>query len=1384
MTSRNISQRIADLSPAQRIVLESALLQKQVPGHKKPSIFQRRRPSPVPLSFAQQRLWFLDRLVPDSSLYNIPKGIRLRGHLNLTALRDALDAIVARHESLRTTFVSVEGNPVQAISDKSSIDFSFRDLNCLPEEKREEEVQRLFREESERPFDLATGPLFRAKCIRMSSDDHALFLTLHHIVCDGWSMRVLFRELAALYDAFTHGKYSPLADLPIQYADYAVWQRQWLQGEVLESQLSYWKKQLGDGHIGLELPIDRPRPSTLTFKGAANTVHLPHSLSESLRSLSRQEGVTLFMTLLTGFQTLLHRYTEQDDISVGSPIAGRNRTELESLIGCFVNTLVLRVDVSGNPTFRELLRRVRDASLGADAHQDIPFEKLVEELHPQRDIGSTPLFQVMFVLQNATNRMLDLRGLSLTSLEAKGETAKFDLTLSVLDSPDGMRASFIYKTDLFDAETIARMQGHLQTLLEAIVANPSARLRSLPILTVGERKQLLVEWNDTQTDYPRDHSIPGLFEAQVAQTPDAVALVFQNQQLTYQELNRRANQVAHHLRKLGVGPEVLVGISIERSLEMVIGLLGILKAGGAYVPLDPAYPDARLAFMLEDTRTPVVLTEEKLRQKWRNRGTVIVCLDTEWANIAQNSDQNPSVSTTPNDLAYVIYTSGSSGRPKGVAIEHHSVIALVHWARQAFTPEELAGVLASTSICFDLSIFELFVTLNCGGKVIIAENALQLSSLPAANEVTLVNTVPSAMAELLRAGGIPDSVRVVNLAGELLPARVVDQIYQSRTIQKVYDLYGPTETTVYSTFTLRKAGGPSTIGRPLSNEQIYLLSSSGQPVPVGVAGEIYIGGDGLARGYLHRPELTAEKFVPNPFGEQLGARLYKTGDLARYLPDGNVEFLGRIDNQVKIRGYRIEAGEIESVLRHHSAVRETAVVARQDSRVVAYLVCQKSTALATKEIRDYLKQKLPDYMVPSGFVFIEKLPLTPNGKVDRKALAALETVRSEKEVEILAPRDTLEFQLKQLWENVLGVRPISVADNFFDLGGHSLLAVRLFGQMEKLIGRPLPLATLFQAPTIEQIANFLREDGWVRLWSSLVPIQPGGSMPPIFFAHGVGGNVLNYYALARHLGRDQPVYGLQSWGLDGKTTPLTRVEDMAAHYLKEIRVVQPEGPYLIGGMSFGGVVAYEMAQQLLAQGQQVGLLALLDVRAWGFYGTLARRDYYRLITLSWLRRIKFHFGNLAALPIGDKLTYLRQKGKTIKRRINNRRFQKNYFKYLNSSRELPRALQNVKKCNFLAAKLYRPKPYTGRITVFQATDRLSHPIDPQIAWKHLALGGVDAFEVPGDHLTLVDEPHVRVLAEKLKGCIGYIHRSLLPDAPAAFPLQSGTGMANLLPKVS
>ncbi|MGK7878448.1 MAG: amino acid adenylation domain-containing protein, partial [Xenococcaceae cyanobacterium] len=1076
-----------------------------------PPILPAPRKKDFPLSFGQQRLWFLNQLDPNSSAYNMAAAYRLTGHLSIKALEQSLNKIVRRHEVFRTTFPSIDGQPSQVIATNIALTLPRTDLRENPETEREALAQQIATEEAQQPFELASGPLFRAKLLRLTEVEYVLLLNMHHIISDGWSFDVFFRELAALYEAFSTGKASPLPELPIQYADFAHWQREWLQGKVLESQLNYWKQQLGGSLPILQLPTDYPRPPVQTYPGAYQSLELSLDLIEALKTLSQQEGVTLFMTLLAAFQTLLHRYSEQEDIIVGTPIAGRNQVATEGLIGFFVNSLAIRTNLLGNPSFQQLLSQVREVTLGAYNHQDLPLEKLIEELNPERDLSRSPLFQVMFAFQNTPSQPRELLGLTITPLEVHSGTSKFDLTLDLRETSEGIKGGIEYNTDLFKAATITRMLGHFQVLLEGIVANPEQRLWDLLLLTPAEQHQLLVEWNNTQTDYPNNTCIHQLFEAQVEKTPNAVAVVFDNQQLTYRQLNRRANQLAYHLGQLGVKPEVLVGICLERSPLMLAALLAILKAGGAYVPFDPTYPIERLAFMVADSQISLLLTTENIVQNSLSASgktspntidnnqqspinpeqLTVICLDKTWETINRENPENPKSNVNSSNLAYILYTSGSTGNPKGVAIEHRSTVNLINWAQTVFNPEQLAGVLASTSICFDLSVFELFVPLCCGGKVILAENALHLLTLKAAKDVTLINTIPSAIAELLRAKAIPEGVQTVNLAGEPLSQQLVNQLDQQETIQEVFNLYGPSEATTYSTFTLwvprsgetEKASHSPSIGRPITNTQIYILDFHQKPVPIGVPGELHIGGAGLARGYLNRPELTQEKFILNPFknpnSKIQNPKLYKTGDLARYLPDGNIEFLGRLDNQVKIRGFRIELGEVESTLSQHPAVRKTTVIAREDipgdKGLVVYIVLndpssiQNPSAIAAtqskpkiqNQLRPFLQQKLPDYMIPSAFVLLETLPLTPNGKVDRRALPVPDQTKLEPEGTFVAPRDELELQLTKIWEKVLGIQPIGVRDNFFDLGGHSLLAVRLFAQIEKAFKKNLPLSVLF-----------------------------------------------------------------------------------------------------------------------------------------------------------------------------------------------------------------------------------------------------------------------------------------------------------------------------------
>ncbi|MCC5661302.1 amino acid adenylation domain-containing protein [Nostoc sp. XA010] len=1063
------------LNAQQQELLAYLLAEAGIESEQAAKISPRQNQDPVPLSFSQARMWFLDQLQPGSA-YNIPAVVRIEGQVNVTALHQSLNEIVRRHEILRTTFTTINEQPVQVVHTDLILTLPLIDLDS------HEQALQFVCAESQQLFDLAQGPLLSAKLLRLTTQEHILVLTMHHIVSDGWSLGVLVQELALLYEGFSTGTAS-LPQLPIQYADYALWQRQRLQGEMLETQLSYWKQQLAGSLPVLQLPTDRPRPPVQTFAGAKQALELPKLLSDAIANFSQQAGITPFITLLAAFKSLLYRYTGQEDIIVGSPVANRNRTETENLIGFFINTLVLRTDLGNNPTFMELLARERDVVLGGYDHQEMPFEKLVEML-PNRDMSHTPLFQVMFILQNAPMPTLEFSGLKLSPLKIDNQTAKFDLTLDLEETPNGICGCFEYNTDLFDASTIEQMARHFQVLLEGIIANPKQRLSDLPLLTPAEENQILVQWNRTTNKYPQDKCLHQLFETQVERTPDEVAVVFGDAQLTYRELNQRANQLAHHLRQLGVQPEVRVGICVERSLDLVVGIFGILKAGGAYIPLDPKYPQERLALMLSDAQAHVLLTHSQINQLPGN--STPVYLDTDCEAIDKQSSENPNHTVLPEHNAYVLYTSGSTGRPKAVVIEHRSTVAFLSWATNLFTFSDLAGVLAATSICFDLSVFELFAPLSCGGKVILVENALSLPSLSATQQVTLVNTVPSAIAELLRVNGIPVSVRTINLAGEPLAKKLVQQLYQNTSIQQVFNLYGPSEDTTYSTFSLvQPEDNIVSIGRPIANTQVYVLDRYLKPLPIGVPGELYLAGDGLARGYLNRPELTAEKFIPNPFNNRSHSRLYKTGDLVRYLPNGNLEYLGRLDNQVKIRGFRIELGEIEAVLRQYPGVQDVVVVAREDQpgqkRLVAYLVA----SLTVNALRSFLTEKLPEFMIPAAFVMLDTLPLTPNGKVDRRSLPAPLGLRQEAEVEYIAPGTVVEAQLASIWSDILGLEQVGINDNFFALGGHSLLATQVVSRVRDIFKVELPLRNLFTAPTVASLAAQIET-----ISSSASSIQP------------------------------------------------------------------------------------------------------------------------------------------------------------------------------------------------------------------------------------------------------------------------------------------------------
>ena len=1321
------------------------------------------REQDLPLSFAQQRLWFIERLAPGESVYNVSRGVRLRGLLDVEALQQGLDELVRRHEALRTNFTSVDGTPSQVINPTRSIQLNFTDLRELSQDERESEANLLLKHEAERAFDLARDPLLRVTLLRLSDDEHLLLFTLHHIICDGWSMQVLADELSTLYAAYSNCETGSLEDLPIQYADFACQQRDLFQGNAFDKQLAYWKRQLEGIPAVLTLPTDRPRPRVQTFHGARQTLLLSREITAHLKSLSQSESVTLFMTLLTAWQALLHRYSGETDIVIGSPIAGRNYTETENLIGLFVNALALRTDLSGDPSFRELLKRVREVALGAYAHQDLPFEKLVEELHPERNLSYNPVFQVVFALQNGVMADLQLNGLQTTPAEIQTTTAKFDLTLDVVEKDDALLCSLEYNTDLFDRDRIARMLGHFEMILAAVVSDPAQRISALSLLTETERRQLLNDWNNTSSDYPRDKCVHQLFEEQVRLTPDASAVIFGDQKLTYAELNCRANQLANNLRRRGIGPESLVGICMDRSLELVVALLGILKAGAAYVPLDPEYPRERLSFMLEDAAVSLVFTQQRTVDRLPE-GSPAVCLDSEWKTIDAESENNLASELTPDNLAYVMYTSGSTGKPKGVAVTHQNIVRLVKDTNYAtFDSDEVFLQLAPVS--FDASTFEIWGALLNGAKL-----AVMLPGTPSLDELggaiadygVTTLWLTAGLFHLMVDTRLKDlrGLRQLLAGGDVLSVVHVERFLEQAPNCRLINGYGPTEGT---TFTCchpisrdRQISESIPIGRPIANTQVYILDEHLQPVPVGVPGGLYIGGDGLARGYFKRPELTRERFLANPFVNDPQARLYKTGDLARYLADGTIEFLGRHDQQVKIRGFRIEPGEIETVLNQHPAVKECVVTAREDipgdKRLVAYVVTAGDVEIPTAELREHLRQKLPDHMVPSAFVFLTGLPLSPNGKVDRAALPGPGDDRPELDKVFIAPRNEVETRLAQVWEAALNVRPIGVRDNFFDLGGHSLLAVRLFAQIEKLFNRKLPLAILFEAPTIEGLAMVLREESAPR-WSSLVAIQPGGRKQPFFCVHAVGGNVLEYHDLARHLGPDQPFYALQSHGLDGKQTPLTNIEQMATLYLKELRAVQPHGPYLIGGRSFGGVVAFEMACQLQSAGEEVKLLALLDTYPLGHYKLLPSDDKRNSRSYRFAKKFESHTRNLGQLRFKRKLEYLWNKLRYVPAKTKGQVWGGVFKLYREGGRPLPRLLRNIEQINFAAARNYVPKVYPGKVTLFLASADLTAAYDLKEGWEALAGDGLEVHEIEGDHINIIKEPFVGQLAAELTSCL-------------------------------
>jgi len=1048
----------------------------------------------LPASFAQDRLWFLDQLEPGTAAYNLVRAFRINGPLNVNALTSAIGAVIERHESLRTIFESVDGEARQVVLSDVDVQVPILSLAELPESEREREALRIASEEGKRPFDLTRGPLLRTVLLQVSRDQYILVLAMHHIITDGWSISILFRELAHCYEAYASGREPELPELPIQYVEYAQWQREYIAGEVLAKQVQYWKNKLAGAQTILDLPTDRPRPTTHSWHGATEELIFESQVRAALKEFAQSEGATLFMASMAAFQALLWRYTSQDSILVGTPTAARSQIEIENLVGFFVNTLVFRADFTADVTFRELVRQVRACALEAYAHQDVPFEKLVEELVPQRSMNTSPLFQVMFTFQNIPKQVFEISGLKMKELEFETGIAKFDLAVEAFedDEDDEFHCRFEYNTDLFEKQTILRELGHFRNLVNAVLKNPDEPLARIALMDEREREQTLVEWNNTATDYPRDLHIHSAFERQAARTPDRTALVFRGEKIPYWRINEDANRLAHYLIKKGVGPGNLVGVSIERSPELTVALLGVLKTGAAYVPLDPSYPLQRLASTLEDARAECVLSNNGIGKILPDTVRNLILLDSEAGPIRNESPLNPVMNImglSRVERAYVLYTSGSSGRPKGVEGTHRGAMNRMGWMWERYPFKAGEVCCQKTNVGFVDSVWEIFGPLLAGvPSVILPQEAVldpeELLQILSEQRVTRVVLVPSLLRALLEhAPNLEERLPRLKLwscSGEVLTWELARRFRKGYPGAKLLNIYGSSEVAADVTWhevREEEEDAQSTvsvpIGRPISNAQVYVLDRNLNAVPVGVRGEIYVGGDGLALGYWQQPEMTGERFVPNPIAPERSDRLYRTGDLGRWRSTGEIEYLGRMDGEVKVRGMRIDLGEIETVLASHRSVEEAVVELSgegAEQRLVAYVVAGEAGTPSARELRRHVRSKLPEHMAPASYVRVEELPLLPSGKVNRRALAGLAGVALSDQGTVAA-RTEVEQKLAGIWAEVLKVKEVGVDQNFFELGGHSLLVLQVMARIRREFDVELGVRTMFEEPTIAGLAG-------------------------------------------------------------------------------------------------------------------------------------------------------------------------------------------------------------------------------------------------------------------------------------------------------------------------
>lgn len=1391
--------RIRELTPAQRALLvrrlQDSVTRERVQQPRMTIPISSRAGGPLPVSFEQQRLWVLNRFEPDSSLYTIAGGFYLMGPLSVTALEQSLNHIVERHEILRTTIDTVDDQPVQIIAAHVKIKLAREDLTNVPAAERDAALQELSRERLREPFDLSRSPLLRCVLVRLAEQVHVLHVTMHHIIADDWSLKLFANEMNLLYQGYSSGSAPTLPPLPVQYADYAVWQRQSLQGLKLAQQLAYWEKQMQGAPAALELAPGYMRPRILTHEGEAATFALPPEKVKAIRELSYKQGATLFMTLLAGFSIVLYRRTGETDIVIGTPISNRNRPETGALIGFFGNTLPLRINLAQDANVHETLNHVRDVTLGAYANHDVPLEQIVEQAQPQRNRSHTPLFQVAFTMQHASKSPLKLQGVDARYLEVTTETAKFELALTMTEIADGqLVGSLEYNRNLFQRGTIQRMIDQLTLVLEGMAANPGCCISSLPLLAQREHGLIIKEWNNTESEYPRESCVHELFEEQARRTPQAPAVEYKGEEMSYAELNRRANQAAHYLKELGVRAEERVGLCIERGVEMVVWMLGILKAGGTYVPLEREYPRERLEYIVKDTGAKWVVLGGGKQGWWEEGRSCVVEVEGVKRELERQPGSNVGVKMEPWNLAYIMYTSGSTGQPKGVSVVHEGIIRLVKNTNYVqFRESESVGQTAN--MAFDASTFEIWGALLNGGRLVGISreellNARELRKKIESRHIGVMFLTTSLFNQMARGdAGTFTGLRVLLAGGEAIDAGCVRKALSQHGVKEVVNGYGPTETTTFASCyrvkELEETAATVPIGRAISNTRLYVLDGEMRPVGIGINGELYIGGAGLARGYWGQPGLTAEKFVPDPLGGAGGERLYRTGDLVRWREDGNLEFIGRRDGQIKIRGFRIELGEIEAVLAAHPDVREAVVVAQEnqqgDKWLAAYIVPRQAQSIelgpseaeqrSCEEILNHVKERLPEYMVPVSCIRIKQLPLNPNGKLDRKALATPKRNAFSRPYE--APCGELEEKLAKIWADVLKVERVGRHDNFFDLGGHSILAIEVTSRANRA-GLRLSPVQLLQEQTIAGLAA--RVAGCdehataqpqapiraVQPAPPLIAIQPQGARQPFFCVHPGPGSPLCYMELSRSLGQDQPFYGLQARGLAGDEEPLTSIEEMSALYIEAIQQLKPAGPYILGGHSLGSHIAFEMALQLRRKGFEVPLLVVMD-SAPPVFGKHKEKQQdaineTKLLAAAVKTVERFTNQNLS-LP-EESLAAMTREGQfnAIMERLRAINFVTS-----DTDPSYVNGLLRVAKAGFLALQRYEPTMWDAPpIALFRASDLniedyprqyLHYFQHPTYAWDQIFPGQVESVVVPGDHITMLRQPNVDVLAERLKCCL-------------------------------